>query len=426
MTDPTSYAAGIEAAARVAREYTRRQGTYDLADPCTKDGIARAIAALAPERGGASGDADQTAAKIVEDAWPEFGGGQQPAEFWEGFSAAVQFTLARLSPAPPAASGWREAAFDALKPFALAAEAYEPDEGDDDLPAFGHTFTIGDLRRAGAALLSAPSSLIAAAPPPPVPAQGADLLAVCTPGAIKLAGKIAIDIMRGPAETCETRQQFLDGAVPIIAAALDGIITPEYGSGEPASQLAEMCRIAFDGDDIIQMRLALRKAHDALLARPVPAQAESGEVDRLRQIVSECADAIGNGARVAPTCSLDFMGHIPNEISLYTTGLRSRIRELEGEVARLRDGREREKDRRIKYAGEATTAEARADRLTRAAETARAALDGATKWIEGLAVHGDYQLSKCIRGDVIAEGAKSAEAAREALAALSAALGGKE
>lgn len=37
---------------------------------------------------------------------------------------------------------------EALKPFAAAADDYDPDEGDDNDPAWNETFTIGALRRA--------------------------------------------------------------------------------------------------------------------------------------------------------------------------------------------------------------------------------------------------------------------------------------
>lgn len=40
----------------------------------------------------------------------------------------------------------------ALKPFADAAEAYEPEEGDDKYPAWAHDFPIGALRQARRAL----------------------------------------------------------------------------------------------------------------------------------------------------------------------------------------------------------------------------------------------------------------------------------
>jgi len=40
----------------------------------------------------------------------------------------------------------------ALKPFAEEAGQYDPDEGDDEDSAWGSRFTIGDLRRARAAL----------------------------------------------------------------------------------------------------------------------------------------------------------------------------------------------------------------------------------------------------------------------------------
>lgn len=40
----------------------------------------------------------------------------------------------------------------ALKPFAKEADRYDPDEGDDDRPAWDTQFTIGVFRRARAAL----------------------------------------------------------------------------------------------------------------------------------------------------------------------------------------------------------------------------------------------------------------------------------
>jgi uncharacterized protein with LGFP repeats len=43
---------------------------------------------------------------------------------------------------------------EALKPFADAADSYDPDEGDDRHAAWAHDFTIGSLRRARSALQS--------------------------------------------------------------------------------------------------------------------------------------------------------------------------------------------------------------------------------------------------------------------------------
>jgi hypothetical protein len=42
--------------------------------------------------------------------------------------------------------------------------------------------------------------------------------------------------------------------------------------------------------------------------------ARDAEIDRLREIISQCADAIGNGAFVSPNCSLEFMSLLPGEI----------------------------------------------------------------------------------------------------------------
>ena len=46
-------------------------------------------------------------------------------------------------------------------------------------------------------------------------------------------------------------------------------------------------------------------------------RAEAAEADnaKLRQIISECAAALPNGAGIAPTASLDFMKMLPGEIA---------------------------------------------------------------------------------------------------------------
>lgn len=41
---------------------------------------------------------------------------------------------------------------EALKPFAGAADSYDPDDGDDKMIAWSHDFTIGSLRRARSAI----------------------------------------------------------------------------------------------------------------------------------------------------------------------------------------------------------------------------------------------------------------------------------
>ncbi|GLR55111.1 hypothetical protein KYK30_31660 [Shinella yambaruensis] len=41
----------------------------------------------------------------------------------------------------------------------------------------------------------------------------------------------------------------------------------------------------------------------------------------LRQIISDAAEAIGNGAFIAPTCSIEFMGGLPNEIRLHIASI---------------------------------------------------------------------------------------------------------
>lgn len=55
------------------------------------------------------------------------------------------------------------------------------------------------------------------------------------------------------------------------------------------------------------------------------------EVERLRKIISDCADA--TGAFVAPTCSLEFMEGLPNEIRLSRAGLRAEAFERAAQIA---------------------------------------------------------------------------------------------
>lgn len=45
------------------------------------------------------------------------------------------------------------------------------------------------------------------------------------------------------------------------------------------------------------------------------------ECEKLRQIISDCASALPNGAHIDPACSLEFMQSLPNEIALVVTSL---------------------------------------------------------------------------------------------------------
>ena len=71
-----------------------------------------------------------------------------------------------------------------------------------------------------------------------------------------------------------------------------------------------------------QERHDLEVAAD-LLASLASKDAENAE---LRKIVSGCAEALGNGAVVAPECSLDFMGKLPGEIDSFVARLRAEVR----------------------------------------------------------------------------------------------------
>jgi Lar family restriction alleviation protein len=55
--------------------------------------------------------------------------------------------------------------------------------------------------------------------------------------------------------------------------------------------------------------------------------ASEAEATSLRTIVSECAKALGNGAYIAPTCTIEFMGNLPEEIRLVVADLRRKVEE---------------------------------------------------------------------------------------------------
>lgn len=52
------------------------------------------------------------------------------------------------------------------------------------------------------------------------------------------------------------------------------------------------------------------------------------ENERLRQIVSKCAESLGTSAFISPTCTVDFMSGLPNEISSTVKGLRKALADV--------------------------------------------------------------------------------------------------
>lgn len=65
-------------------------------------------------------------------------------------------------------------------------------------------------------------------------------------------------------------------------------------------------------------RASYQKGYDCGVAE---AAAENAA---LRQIISDAAQAIGNGAFISPTCSIEFMSGLPNEIRLHVASLKSK------------------------------------------------------------------------------------------------------
>jgi len=63
----------------------------------------------------------------------------------------------------------------------------------------------------------------------------------------------------------------------------------------------------------------------------------------LRQTIHECANALGNGAYIAPSCSVEFMADLPKEISIVCSDLREQVekaREALEPFARVADSYE--------------------------------------------------------------------------------------
>jgi len=56
------------------------------------------------------------------------------------------------------------------------------------------------------------------------------------------------------------------------------------------------------------------------------------EIERLRNVVSKCAAALGNGASVSPSCSVEFMEEVPKEISLVVAALTARAEAAEAKI----------------------------------------------------------------------------------------------
>jgi len=74
------------------------------------------------------------------------------------------------------------------------------------------------------------------------------------------------------------------------------------------------------GSDIFEAAADLIEQQAASLV------AKDKEIARLRAIVSDCAKAIGNGAGVAPSSSIEFIELLPGEIAMHTDKLRRFLR----------------------------------------------------------------------------------------------------
>jgi hypothetical protein len=224
---------------------------------------------------------------------------------------------------------------------------------------------------------------LAAAPPPPVPAEVPEELD-------RALDKFATYLTKGlaAAPPVDLPEELPDaaGALERLEAVFENMMQGFIEAGEPDKTVGVL-------------QFATRCVRDEMCrAGPVPAQAESGEVERLK---SWCRDVEGR---------LDFIRRERDRLHVECSGHMATIRELEGEVAKLKSGRE------VWFNHAKYLAEERA-RLTRAAETARDAL---SRWQHthgcpdcgGDCASANPPVSCCITIET-----------REALATLSAALG---
>lgn len=106
---------------------------------------------------------------------------------------------------------------------------------------------------------------------------------------------------------------FCAGMVPIMREAADTIAALHRENSELR---------AADRD-----HLAAKQGMEARLT--ARAEAAEAEASTLRQILSECASAIGNGAFAEPRCSLEFLAHIPEEIRLHFATLQKKLERAE-------------------------------------------------------------------------------------------------
>lgn len=108
---------------------------------------------------------------------------------------------------------------------------------------------------------------------------------------------------------------------------------------EPAngSSVAEM-REAFQKTDLYKRGdarlvwvnegdLSLANAPNDLRDRAFSVEAENRA---LRKVISECAEALQNGAAISPECSIEFMAGLPAEIRACMNNLRDDLRRAEG------------------------------------------------------------------------------------------------
>lgn len=79
---------------------------------------------------------------------------------------------------------------------------------------------------------------------------------------------------------------------------------------------ADRGELVHDLDELTEDLTNERHEITPLYTRPVAAvePSQPAENARLRQIISECAAALGNGSGISPECSVEFMGHLPEEI----------------------------------------------------------------------------------------------------------------
>jgi hypothetical protein len=319
MTDPTSYAAGIEDAARVAqsrvvvldrpwiKEGTRTADTEHYCSMREAQDIATMIRALAPERGGG--------AEPCGDA----------ARYDRGECGFPKCDCATLSPAPPAASGWRDQAQAILKRAWVCAHQLPGKDGEGEillrLKSSADAYAVLDLLTAIWRDEPFP------APPSPVPAQAES-------GDVDLRTRIGFALW---GEIGGTDKRCLEIADALIAS--DGPVAPLLARiREMEGENARLEARLQSAKERIDLSAAEIGRHGAILGE------ERERADRLTRAAETARDALDDFSDLADDLTPDAGEHEPlrhcHAVHYLTVGHLRRAREASATLSAALGGKE--------------------------------------------------------------------------------------